>query len=78
MNKLKFLLWIFLIVLIGLSHAKSQPKELEDYNIIWTEQSINSSESMPLVGGDMACNVWVEKGDILFYLQRSGSLISVL
>ena len=31
------------------------------------------AESMPLVGGDIGCNVWVEKGDILLYLQRSGS-----
>jgi hypothetical protein len=29
---------------------------------------------MPLVGGDMGCNVWVEDGDILMYVQRSGSL----
>jgi len=29
---------------------------------------------MPLVGGDIGCNVWVENGDILLYLQRSGSL----
>ena len=28
---------------------------------------------MPLVGGDIGCNVWVENGDILLYLQRSGS-----
>ena len=45
-----------------------------DYNIVWNSQSKNSSESMPLVGGDIGCNVWVENGDILFYLQRSGSL----
>jgi len=29
---------------------------------------------MPLVGGDIGCNVWVENGDILLYVQRSGSL----
>ena len=74
MNKLRTQLLILLIVLLGLNPAKSQPKDMEDYNIIWSEQSNNSSESMPLVGGDMACNVWVENGDILFYLQRSGSL----
>ncbi|MBA7534519.1 hypothetical protein ES705_26767 [subsurface metagenome] len=28
---------------------------------------------MPVVGGDIACNVWVENGDLLFYLSRSGS-----
>ena len=46
----------------------------DDYNITWNFQSNNASESMPLVGGDIGCNVWVENGDILVYMQRSGSL----
>jgi len=29
---------------------------------------------MPLGGGYIGCNVWVENGDLLFYVQRSGSL----
>jgi len=45
----------------------------DHYNVVWDSQSKNSSESMPLVGGDIACNVWVEGGDLLFYLSRSGS-----
>ena len=45
-----------------------------DYNIVWNTQSKNASESMPLVGGDIGCNVWVENGDLLLYIQRSGSL----
>jgi hypothetical protein len=28
---------------------------------------------MPLGGGDIGCNVWVENGDILFYISRSGT-----
>jgi hypothetical protein len=51
----------------------SQPAYLKSYNVIWNSQSKNSSESMPLVGGDIGCNVWLENGDILLYLQRSGS-----
>jgi len=47
---------------------------LNKYNIVWETQSKNSSESMPLGGGDIGCNVWVENGELLFYLQRSGSL----
>ena len=43
----------------------------EDY--VWTSPSKNSSESMPLGGGDVGANVWVEDGDILFYLSRSGA-----
>lgn len=32
---------------------------------------------MPLGGGDIGCNVWVENGDLLFYIQRSGSLSEI-
>lgn len=47
---------------------------LDAYNIVWDSPSKNSSESMPCGGGDIGLNVWVEDGDILFYMQRSGSL----
>ncbi|MCY1719347.1 DUF5703 domain-containing protein [Prolixibacteraceae bacterium Z1-6] len=50
-----------------------QKSRIDQYNIIWNTQSKDASESMPLVGGDIGCNVWVENGDILLYLQRSGS-----
>ena len=43
----------------------------QDYE--WTTPSRNSSESMPCGGGDVGLNVWVEQGDILFYVARSGS-----
>ncbi|WP_273210952.1 DUF5703 domain-containing protein [Runella zeae] len=43
------------------------------YNVIWTTPSQNSSESMPCGGGDIGLNVWVENGDVLFYLSRSGT-----
>ena len=36
-------------------------------------QSNNASESMPLGGGDIGLNVWVEKGDLYFYFSRSGT-----
>jgi hypothetical protein len=49
-------------------------KALEAYNVVWTVPSTNSSESMPCGGGDIGLNVWVENGDVLFYMQRSGSL----
>ena len=45
-----------------------------DYAVVWQSQSKDASASMPLGGGDIGCNVWVEKGDILLYAQRSGSL----
>lgn len=42
-------------------------------NYVWTSPSRNSSESMPCGGGDMGMNIWVEQGDIFFYVTRSGS-----
>ena len=42
-------------------------------NVIWNTPSRNSSESMPCGGGDIGMNIWVEEGDILFYLSRSGA-----
>lgn len=38
----------------------------------WRSPSKNSSESMPCGGGDVGMNVWVEDGDVLFYLSRGG------
>lgn len=65
-----FILFCFLIYKHTLF---AQPKELNNYNVVWTTQSKNSSESMPCGGGDIGLNVWVENGDVLFYLSRSGT-----
>ncbi len=51
----------------------SQIPNLDDYNIVWDTQSQNSSESMPCGGGDIGLNVWVENGDLMFYMARSGT-----
>ncbi|KAL1970104.1 hypothetical protein VTN77DRAFT_6509 [Rasamsonia byssochlamydoides] len=45
----------------------------DSYNVVWTTQSRNSSESMPLGGGDLGLNVWAENGTILFYIAKSGT-----
>lgn len=50
----------------------SQLQWVDNYDIIWNKPSQDASESMPLGGGDMGCNVWVENGDILLYIQKSG------
>ncbi|TWT81558.1 hypothetical protein CA13_30110 [Planctomycetes bacterium CA13] len=49
------------------------------YDIEWTSPSQNVSGNMPVGAGDMACNVWVEKatGDLMFYIQRSGSFTEI-
>ena len=41
-------------------------------DVVWTSQSRNSSESMPCGGHDIGMNVWIERGDLLFYVQQSG------
>jgi hypothetical protein len=46
---------------------------LNNYNIVWTSQSKNASESIPCGGGDIGMNVWVENGELLIYVARSGS-----
>jgi hypothetical protein len=47
---------------------------MDAYNVVWASPSRDASESMPCGGGDIGLNVWVENGDVLFYLSRSGSL----
>jgi hypothetical protein len=76
---MKILLKSAVIVLLVLlqscktTNEKIQIDYLEQYNVSWNTQSKNSSESMPVGGGDIGCNVWVENGEILFYMARSGA-----
>ncbi|POY39485.1 hypothetical protein C3L50_09910 [Flavobacterium alvei] len=65
--------YIKYILLFTTLLVKAQIPVLDNYNQIWTTQSANSSESMPLGGGDIGLNVWVEKGDLYFYFSRSGT-----
>ena len=44
---------------------------MEDYNIIWNTQSLDSSESMPLGGHDAGCNVWVKDNELCIYMSQS-------
>ena len=59
---------IIILILVGVSALWSQHA-----NVVWNTPSRNSSESMPCGGGDIGMNVWVEEGDVLFYLSRSGT-----
>ncbi|MCF0051821.1 DUF5703 domain-containing protein [Dyadobacter sp. LJ53] len=63
---------VFLCVCL-IKSALAQSFNPETYNVKWTSQSKNSGESMPCGGGDIGLNVWVENGDVLFYLSRSGA-----
>ncbi|MFV0540072.1 MAG: DUF5703 domain-containing protein [Aestuariibaculum sp.] len=53
--------------------VKAQIPTLKNYNQIWTVQSENASQSMPLGGGDIGTNVWVENGSLYFYFSKSGT-----
>ena len=67
MNYLRHI-FVLLFVFVSVSALWSQHA-----NVIWNTPSRNSSESMPCGGGDIGMNIWVEEGDILFYLSRSGT-----
>ncbi len=45
---------------------------LDAYNVAWTTPSKHSGESMPVSGGDVGVNVWVENGKLLCYVDRAG------
>lgn len=62
---------IFFVIFVSLWFINQI--QAQQQNIIWTTQSKNSSESMPVGGGDIGVNVWVEKGEIYLYLSRSGA-----
>ncbi len=73
MNKVVVIL-ISSVLFFSCNKGIQEKNTLAHYNISWDSQSTDASESMPLVGGDIGCNVWVENEDLLLYVQRSGSL----
>ncbi|MFW6161698.1 MAG: DUF5703 domain-containing protein, partial [Planctomycetota bacterium] len=50
----------------------SRAAMMDRYNVVWTSQSRSAGESMPCGGGDIGLNVWVEEGDLLFYVGQAG------
>jgi hypothetical protein len=52
---------------------QAQPVVPNVYNVVWTSQSNTAAGSMPCGGGDVGLNVWVEKGDLLIYIAKSGT-----
>jgi hypothetical protein len=66
------LLFLYVFSIFSLS-GQAQTGEISKYNIVWNSQSKNSGESMPCGGGDIGLNVWVENGELLFYISRSGT-----
>ena len=63
---------VLLSVLVCHAAAQEAKHPVDQYNVIWTTPSKHAGESMPCSGGDIGLNVWVEKGQLLFYIARAG------
>lgn len=80
MRSMAFLLLLSIMTItntavMAATKARATGLKSKDYipaDYTWTSQSRNSSESMPCGGHDIGMNVWVENGDILIYVARSG------
>ena len=60
------------LLLFFLFSLAAQADGYRPADVVWTEQSRNSSQSMPCGGHDVGMNVWVEQGDVLMYVAQSG------
>jgi len=72
-STLQFILCLSLAVLFRSHPAAAQQMAVSRYNVSWDTQSKSAADAMPCGGGDVGLNVWVENGDVLFYLSRSGT-----
>ena len=61
------------LAVFQVSSSAAADSVVDCYNVVWNTPSKNASESMPCGGGDIGLNVWVENGDVLVYLSRSGA-----
>lgn len=57
----------------GKKQQHSGATTISSCNMVWDSQSRSAAESMPCGGGDVGLNVWVENGELLFYVSRSGT-----
>ncbi|WP_018630159.1 DUF5703 domain-containing protein [Niabella aurantiaca] len=68
---LRFL--ICTVFLFFFPHRSVAQPAIKDYNITWNSQSKNASGSMPVGGGSIGTNLWVENNEVLLYFSRSGA-----
>lgn len=61
------------LILFGITMPVQAQEVPGSYNITWHSQSQHAGESMPCGGGDIGLNVWVENGELLIYLAKSGT-----
>ena len=71
---IKSCLFLTILLLPGLPGAiLAQDLTIDQYNFINPGSDVSASGSMPCGGGDVGLNVWLEKGDLLFYFSRSNT-----
>lgn len=61
-------------MLTGCMAAKDNGGAYRPADYVWTTPSLNSAGSMPCGGHDVGMNVWVENGDVMIYVSKSGML----
>lgn len=65
---MNFLLGILIISFAFQTRICAQNPDISQYNVVWESQSKDAAESMPLAGGVLGLNVWVENNDLLFLM----------
>jgi len=59
--------------LCAFSYLECNAEEyIDQYNVVWSSQSKHSGESMPVSGGNIGLNVWVENDELLIYMGQAG------
>lgn len=73
MRRTILFLSLFFAICLGIqAKGTAAQKDYRPQPYTWTSQSENSAGSMPCGGHDVGMNVWVERGELLVYLSRSG------
>ncbi|PWV49644.1 DUF5703 domain-containing protein [Chitinophaga sp. S165] len=70
---LRFIFCLSMIAMLWNQYAAAQHTPVSRYDVSWNTPGRNAGDAMPCGGGDIGLNVWVENGDVLFYLSRSGT-----
>ena len=60
------------ILCMGVTSMATAEHYVDQYNVVWTIQSKHAGESMPVSGGDIGLNVWVENNELLVYMGKTG------
>jgi len=52
---------------VGSAFAATEPTWIDAYNVVWDSQSADARGSMPIGGGNLGLNIWVEKDELFIY-----------